>query len=317
MTPEREQEIRDSIPTVYGPPWTVHPNMEDSTWHVMYATDHPLAGLVAVVPDYGAHLAEFIAAARAAIPELLAEVDRLRDKLIKAATDDVLRAWSAKIREVGTAKGWSVWAAAFLDPDVEFIDTDMPSTETIVAELRRLDRVAVLREAADMVHAMADPRCHCGGCDSCAARGYADQLRRIADGEVQEKSTRDGSQPTVGIATPAPAALLAHATAFEVPRPGNLVPLLLQRSYAGGDRWAICDREGRRWDRDGGWMYEGQHLDERTRTDTRFPLAEAWPLAHRIAAREPVARATVAPMAHRDETAGDTSHATHPEGTSQ
>lgn len=317
MTPEREQEIRDSIPTVYGPPWTVHPDMEDSTWRVMYATDHPLAGLVAVVPDYGAHLAEFIAAARAAVPELLVEVGRLRDELTKAATDDVLRAWSAKIREVGTAKGWSVWAAAFLDPDVEFIDTDMPSTETIVAELRRLDRVAVLREAADMVQAMADPRCHCGGCDSCAARGYADHLRRIADAGGREKSTHDGSQSAVGNATPAPAALLAHATAIEVPRSGSLPPLLLQRSYAGGDRWAICDKDGRRWDRDHGWMYEGQHLDERTRTDTRFPLAEAWPLAQRIAAGEPVSRATGAPMAHPDETACDASHATHPEGTSQ
>jgi hypothetical protein len=102
----------------------------------------------------------------------------------------------------------------------------------------------------------------------------------------------DSDTATRGESTPAPAELLAHATAFEVPRPGNLLPLLLQRSYAGGDRWAICDREGRRWDRDDGWMYEGQHLDERTRTDTRFPLAEAWPLAHRIAAGEPPARAT-------------------------
>ncbi|MGW3197152.1 hypothetical protein ACWDBD_21685 [Streptomyces sp. NPDC001118] len=33
-----------------------------------------------------------------------------------------------KIREVGTAKGWSVWAAAYLDPDVEFVDTGMHST---------------------------------------------------------------------------------------------------------------------------------------------------------------------------------------------
>ncbi|MGW1783886.1 hypothetical protein ACWCQQ_32940 [Streptomyces sp. NPDC002143] len=41
-----------------------------------------------------------------------------------------------KIREVGTAKGWSVWAAACMDPDVEFVDTGMPSTETIVAEQR-------------------------------------------------------------------------------------------------------------------------------------------------------------------------------------
>lgn len=78
LTPEREQEIRESIPTAYGPPWTVHPDMEDGTWRVQYATDHPLAGLVAEVPDYGAHLAEFIATARAAVPELLDEIERLR-----------------------------------------------------------------------------------------------------------------------------------------------------------------------------------------------------------------------------------------------
>jgi hypothetical protein len=78
LTAEREQEIRDSIPTVYSPPWTVHPDMDDDVWRVKYATDHPLAGLVCEVPDYGAHLAEFIATARAAVPELLAELDRLR-----------------------------------------------------------------------------------------------------------------------------------------------------------------------------------------------------------------------------------------------
>src|SRR3546814_7796513 len=65
--------------------------------------------------------------------------------------DDVLRGWAAKIREVGTAKGWSTWAAAYLDPDIEFVDTGMPSTETIVTELRRLARVAILRQAAEAI----------------------------------------------------------------------------------------------------------------------------------------------------------------------
>lgn len=91
LTVEREQEIRDSIPTAYGPPWTVHPDMDDSTWRVRYATDHPLAGLVCEVPGYGAHLAEFIAEARAAVPELLAEVDLLRTDAVAA----LLPAWEA------------------------------------------------------------------------------------------------------------------------------------------------------------------------------------------------------------------------------
>lgn len=72
--------------------------------------------------------------------------DAPAEELIKAVIDDVLRGWAAKIREVGEAKGWSTWAAAFIDPDTEFVDTGMPATETIVAELRRLDRAAALRE---------------------------------------------------------------------------------------------------------------------------------------------------------------------------
>lgn len=76
---------------------------------------------------------------------------------------------------------------------------------------------------------------------------------------------------------------LALATVLEIPRPGRL-PLQLRRSYAGGDRWAICDREGRRWDREGFFVYEAQNVDERTRTDTRFPLDEALSLAQQIAA---------------------------------
>lgn len=57
-------------------------------------------------------------------------------------------------------------------------------------------RAEVLAEAADMVQAMADPGCHCGGCDSCAARGYADQLRKTSG-----KDTGDALQAPVGEST--------------------------------------------------------------------------------------------------------------------
>ncbi|MFD7793601.1 hypothetical protein [Streptomyces sp. NPDC059759] len=77
--------------------------------------------------------------------------------------------------------------------------------------------------------------------------------------------------------------LLERAHSFEVPWPGRWRSLLVERSYAGGDRWAICDREGRRWHSELGWVYEQSNLDESTRTDTRFPLTEAWKIAHRIA----------------------------------
>lgn len=58
------------------------------------------------------------------------------EALVATSDAELLREWSVKIREVGAAKGWSVWAAAGMDPDVEFVGTGMPSTETIVAELR-------------------------------------------------------------------------------------------------------------------------------------------------------------------------------------
>lgn len=200
--------------------------------------------------------------------------------------------WAARIRELGVAKGWSVWAADFMDPSVDFDGAAMPSTETIVAELRRLDRGAVFREAADAVDlgkAGFPDEVRSGA--SWAAR----MLRRRADEVEQEKDTSGGSQPSAGESTPALADLLRCAEAFEIPRPGNTVPLLVERSYAGGDRWSIGDREGRRWDREHGFVFERQDLEERTRTDTRFPLAEAWPLAHRLAAGEPVARAAEPP----------------------
>jgi hypothetical protein len=91
-----------------------------------------------------------------------------------------------------------------------------------------------------------------------------------------EPTTPDASAPLTEV-------LLVHAAAFEIPWPGHPFPLWLQRSYAGGDRWWIGDRDGRRWHREHGFVYESP-AHERTRTDTRFPLVEAWPLAQEIAA---------------------------------
>lgn len=107
------------------------------------------------------------------------------------------RRWAAKIREVGTAKGWSVWAAAFLDPDVPFVDTGMPSTETIVAELRRLDRAAILREAAAAINALPQ------GYECDPGRGdAADLLRRMADEAERGKDTSGDDQSHAGESTP-------------------------------------------------------------------------------------------------------------------
>ncbi|WP_155054564.1 zinc finger Ran-binding domain-containing protein [Streptomyces blattellae] len=115
------------------------------------------------------------------------------------------REWSAKIREVGTAKGWSTWAAAFLDPDLEFVDTGMPSTATIVAELRRLDRLAVLREVDERLAAMELPEYLKGTLN---AGSYADAWRRcraVVQALIEacgEKGTSGGHEPAEDESTP-------------------------------------------------------------------------------------------------------------------
>lgn len=94
--------IRRRVPNVYAGPWTVQTGDHgDDNWYVNYATNNPLAGLVATVPDYGANLAEFIAHAREDVPALLAEVERLRQA--EAATAKVVnaaRAWRAEASEL-------------------------------------------------------------------------------------------------------------------------------------------------------------------------------------------------------------------------
>lgn len=68
-------------------------------------------------------------------------------QIIEARDLEVRRQWSARIEETGRAKGWSTWASAFLNPDndIDFTHHAMPSTESIVAELRRADRQETLR----------------------------------------------------------------------------------------------------------------------------------------------------------------------------
>ncbi len=104
--------------------------------------------------------------------ELLGRSDR-------AAREQVLRDMARQIRAISEIKGWSLWAADYMDPDVEFNDTGTPTTGSIVAELRRLDRAAVLREAAEFVG--NDDDCGCGGCDSCTANNLAAGLKNKAD----------------------------------------------------------------------------------------------------------------------------------------
>lgn len=144
------------------------------------------------------------------------------------------------------------------------------------AELLTERDIEVLREAATDLRAG-----NTNWTDDIAAQ-VVDEVAEWLERRAAGKDTSVGSQSVVGESTQA-ADLLALATILEVPRPGA-APLQLRRSYAGGDRWAICDRTGRRWHREFGFVYEAQNVLERDRTDTRFPLAEAVPLAQKLAA---------------------------------
>ena len=75
--------------------------------------------------------------------------------------DEVLRRAASQIRHFAKSKGWGDWAAAYIDPDVDFASAEKPSFKTLVTELhrattglRRDDRFAVLREADATVYQM-------------------------------------------------------------------------------------------------------------------------------------------------------------------
>ncbi|MFE7485485.1 hypothetical protein [Streptomyces sp. NPDC057552] len=80
MTPDREQEIRETHPAGwYDGPWTHNyvegEGGEPDYWRVVH---HESGTTLATLPDWAGGLAAFIADAHDAVPELLAEVDRLR-----------------------------------------------------------------------------------------------------------------------------------------------------------------------------------------------------------------------------------------------
>ncbi|MEU0236815.1 hypothetical protein ABZ234_03925 [Nocardiopsis sp. NPDC006198] len=73
--------IRERLALVahFGTDWSYDDS--DDGWTVSYATDHPQAGHLATVADYGEHVADLIAHAPRDLAALLAEVDRLRGVL--------------------------------------------------------------------------------------------------------------------------------------------------------------------------------------------------------------------------------------------
>ncbi|MFI5880855.1 hypothetical protein [Streptomyces sp. NPDC051554] len=167
--------------------------------------------------------------------------DAPAEELIQATTDDELRAWAAKVRAVGQAKGWSTWAADYMNPDVEFVDVGVPL----------LDEIDV--------------------------------------GEGAEKDTSGDRRTAAGGSTPDLPELLRHASSFEIPRPENKMPLVVQRIYGRDDAWVILNRVGHCWTRSSGGQWTAFHgglgwLEGRP--SVQFPLTEAWTLARRIAATD-------------------------------
>ncbi|MGI3199632.1 hypothetical protein ACRJ4W_15375 [Streptomyces sp. GLT-R25] len=151
----------------------------------------------------------------------------------------------------------------------------------LTAEQPHTDRTAVLREAYEIAYAegmrLNALEAEIGVGPYRGALAVAHLLRKAISGAQQPRRMADETAATE---------LLALATVLEIPRPGTALPLQLRRSYGHADRWAICDREGRRWDRDlSCWVYEAEGIrDEALRDATRYTLAEAVPLARELAA---------------------------------
>ncbi|MFJ5217230.1 hypothetical protein ACIP98_21215 [Streptomyces sp. NPDC088354] len=72
----------------------------------------------------------------------------------QASVDHVLRAKAAEIMALGEANDWSIWAAHYLHPDVEFVNTGEQSGETLAAVVQRRHRAAAFHEAAEAVAAL-------------------------------------------------------------------------------------------------------------------------------------------------------------------
>lgn len=138
----------------------------------------------------------------------------------------------------------------------------------------------ILRHPSGAVWAVANDAGDCGV--ATPGGGVADFPGDVADSVVIAATLAASGQLAPEAAQDE---LLALATVLEIPRTGPGIPLQLRRSYGHTDRWAICDREGRRWHRAHGWVCEPDGIrDEALRDDTQYALAEAVPLARRVAA---------------------------------
>lgn len=181
------------------------------------------------------------------------------------------------------------------EPDVEkavtsnlVAATNARAAGEMLSGLRSKWRAEALTEAADVAVRFTERWPDMDAMKAAGIIGPFTAFGRLAD-ELREMAGKDtGGTPAGESTQPAPqtsaAELLALATVLEIPRPNTSIPFQLRRSHGHADRWAICDRTGRRWYRDLGWMYEP--ADDRLCNAGRFTLAEAVPLAREIAATE-------------------------------
>jgi len=117
LTPEREQEIRTLEQAASPSPWFVHPDWQGRVFSdSLY--NHHIARVTGTNPDANER---FIASARQAVPELLAEMDRLRAELaarpsrakVLREAADALEARVADV-DVDTRTTWAGMDAAYL-----------------------------------------------------------------------------------------------------------------------------------------------------------------------------------------------------------
>lgn len=170
LTPERLAEIRELVFGVqhFTAPWQLLPEpTADGYWQVHYATDNPLAGLAVLVPDYGWDIARFVEESVTFVPELLAELDRVR------AERDELKAITVNARQL--SGHWSRQSsAALFGSQVEAMRTDPYGAGM---------RLGCANQASNCVN----------------------ELRDVLDGETADTVTEKASTTTVPTATPEPA----------------------------------------------------------------------------------------------------------------
>ncbi|MEV0779245.1 hypothetical protein [Streptomyces sp. NPDC050428] len=103
LTPEREQEIRETHPgTWYDGPWTQdYVDADGDEPDYCRVVHHESGEVLATLPDFAGPIALFIADAHDAVPELLAELDRVR-----ARAEELLLEASGLRSQLSLHKEW-------------------------------------------------------------------------------------------------------------------------------------------------------------------------------------------------------------------